>query len=120
MKKGSTGPGKAWPRPRRPTAIGICKFRVSSRMEVIETRPQAHGVMPRHWKRPPDHSAQNALPDGERNDVAFAGKEPRHGDSADEGERNQDWIRPVKRGENCAREQRGTQRAVRRPHEPIR
>src|SRR6266480_3544623 len=82
-------------------------------MEVIVTRPHAHGVMPRNRKRPPNQSAQNSLPDGEWNDVAIAGEEPRRGGSPDEGERNQHGIWPVKRSKNCACKQSGTRRAVR-------
>src|ERR1700732_1818965 len=89
-------------------------------MKVIETWPHAHGVMPRNRKRPPNHSAQNSLPNGERNDVAIAGKEPRHGGSPDEGERNQHGIGPVKRCKNCACKQRGSCSAARCSKEPVR
>ena len=89
-------------------------------MEVIVTRPHAHGVMPRNRKRPPNQSAQNSLPNGEWNDIAIAGKEPRHGDSPDEGERNQHGIWPVKRRKNCAYKQRGTRRAACCCKEPVR
>ncbi len=89
-------------------------------MESVEARPDAHGVMPRNRKRPPNQSAQNSLPNGERNDVAFARKEPGHRDSADKGERNQHGIRPMKRRKNCACEQRGAHRAIRRSQEPVR
>lgn len=88
-------------------------------MERVETRPHAHSVMPRNRKRPPNQSAQNSLPNGERNDVAFARKEPGHRDSADKGERNQHGIRPMKRGKNCACQQRGARRAIRCSQEPV-
>src|SRR5260370_36768886 len=89
-------------------------------MEVIETRPHAHGVMPRDRKRPPNQSAENTLPNSKWNNVAIARKKPCHGDSSDESERNQHGIRPMKRGKNCSREQRGARRAARRSEKAVR
>src|SRR6266849_6223744 len=86
---------------------------------MIEPWPHAQTVMPSNRKRPPNQSAQNSLPDGERNDVAFARKEPRHGGSSKESERNQHGIRPVKRGKNCAGEQGGARSAVCCSKEPV-
>jgi len=76
--------------------------------------------MQRNRKRPPNQSAQNSLPNGEWNDIAIAGKEPRHGDSPDEGERNQHGIWPVKCRKNYACKQRGTRRAACCCKEPVR
>src|SRR2546427_13208822 len=87
-------------------------------MEVIVTRAYAHGVMPRDRKRPPNQSAQNSLPNSEWNDVAIAGKEPRHGGSPGEGKRNQHRIWPVKRRKNCACKQRGRRWALRFSKQP--
>src|SRR5207253_6930577 len=77
-------------------------------------------MMPRDRKRTPNKSAQNSLADGERDDVALARKEPRHGNSTNEGKRNQDGIRPMKGSKNCAGEQRSKRRAIDCAEEPVR
>ena len=87
---------------------------------MIEPRPHAHCVVPRNRKRPPNQSAQNSLTDGERNDVALAGKEPRHSGSPDEGKRNQHGIWPVDHCKNCACKQRGRRWAACRSKQPVR
>src|SRR2546430_2268709 len=89
-------------------------------MECVEAWSHAHGMMPRDRKRPPNQSAENALPNGKWNNVAIAGKEPCHGDSPDESERNQHGIRPMNRGKDCAGEQRGSRRGARRSEKPVR
>ena len=53
-------------------------------MKRVVAWADAHAVMPRHGKGPPHQSSQNGLPDGERDDVAFAREEPAHGDAANE------------------------------------
>src|SRR5258708_6860082 len=75
-------------------------------MECVETRSHTHAVMPCQWKRPPNKCAQNALSNSERNDVAIARKEPSHGGSPDEGERNQQGIGPVEPSKNNSCQQR--------------
>src|SRR6202171_885741 len=69
-------------------------------MEMIETRPHAHGMMPRDRKSPPNQTAQNGLPKSERKNVAFTREHPGHRDSADPGERNEYRIRQMKRGKD--------------------
>src|SRR6266851_2340050 len=74
-------------------------------MERVEAGPHAHGVMPHHGKRPPHQSPQNALPESERKNVALAREQPGHRDSADPRERNENRIRPMKRGKDRTRNQ---------------
>src|SRR5712671_3740892 len=81
-------------------------------MKVIEARSHAHGVMPSDRKRPPDQSAQNALADRQRKNVALARKQPGHRNAANPGKRNEHRIRPMKRGKDGARNQRSARRTV--------
>jgi hypothetical protein len=62
--------------------------------------------MPRHRKTPPRECTEQRLHDRERNDVALAQKEPRHHASADKRYRNENWIRPVTRSKDPARQKR--------------
>src|SRR5467141_1058640 len=74
-------------------------------MEMIEARPHAHSVMPRHRKGPPNQTAQNGLPKSEGKNIALTREHPGHRDSADPGERNEYRIRPMKRGKDRAGDQ---------------
>src|SRR5882762_4198988 len=79
-------------------------------MEMIETRPYAHGVMPRDRKGPPNKTAQYGLAKSEGKNVALTREHPGHRDSADPGERNEHRIRPMKRGKDRTGNQGGAQR----------
>jgi len=80
------------------------------RPEVIEAWTDAHGVMPGQRECPPNNRAEDALPDGEREDVSFLGENPGHQRSADQRDRNENRIRPVKQAEEGADNQRNPKR----------
>ena len=103
------------------TAISIFKLlcRSPPRMEMIESRPHAHGVMPRSWKSPPHQGSENALAGSERENVALAGEKPGHCYSADPRERHQDRIRPVQRRKDGSCQERRTDATLRRGKQPI-
>ena len=71
-------------------------------VEGVEAGAYAHAVMPGGGENPPDERAENGLTNDEGNDVAFAEEEPAHHDATHEGQRHQDRIWPVERGENRA------------------
>ena len=74
---------------------------------MIKAWPHAHGMMPGQRKSPPNHSAKNSLPNGERKNVAFLGEEPGHQNSPDPGKRNKDGIGPMEQSEKRAGQERG-------------
>src|ERR1700694_1257424 len=106
---------------RGTTTISISKLLLHSRprMEMIESRPDAHCVMPRSWKCPPDQDSENAMADSERDNVALADEKPGHGYSANPGERHQDGIRPVQRRKDGSCYERSADAARRRSKQPI-
>ena len=68
-------------------------------MEGIVAGADAHGVVPGDGESPEDEGAENGLAEDERKNVALAREEPAHGGAADERERNDDRIWPMKGGE---------------------
>ncbi len=81
-------------------------------MEGIEARSHTHGVMPGQREGPPHQSAQDALADGERDNVAFLSEKPGHEGSANQGERNENGIGPMKQGKDSAGEKMSKEGAI--------
>lgn len=65
----------------------------------MESRADAHAVMPRNGKHPPYERTQDSLADSERNDVALACEQPAHRGAPNQGERNENGIGPMERRE---------------------
>jgi len=68
-------------------------------VERIVAGADAHGMVPGDGERPENKGAENGLAEDERKNVALAREEPAHGRAADERERNEDAIWPMKGGE---------------------
>src|ERR1700694_1037135 len=76
MIKKSADSRAAPPQPCGTMATCICKSLLTSPLESIEARPDAHAMMPRDRKGPRHKGTKNGLKDSKRENVAFAGEEP--------------------------------------------
>jgi len=68
-------------------------------VEGIVAGADAHGMVPGDGESPEDEGAENGLTEDERKNVAMAREKPAHGGAADERERNENGIWPMKDGE---------------------
>ncbi len=74
--------------------------------ESIVAGTDTHGMVPRDGESPEDEGAEDSLAKNERKNVAAAGEKPAHCRTTNEGEWNEDGIRPVKRGKKQTADQR--------------
>ena len=88
-----------WPSEKGPSCLSV-------RMELIKARADAHAVMPGERKSPPNEGAENCLPQGKRKDVALFAEQPGHQGAANQSERDEDRIGPMKQGKKRAGDER--------------
>ncbi len=94
--------------------------RTSVRVEMVEARSHAHGMMPGDRESPPNQSAKNPLPYGEREDIPLFREKPGHQNSANPCDRHKDGIRPVEQGEERAGDERNAHGVVNGRAETVR